>query len=234
MEKLSKKAIVIHSGGMDSSLCLALAKEQLGAENILSMSFTYGQRHSAELEAAKKICQDWGIDHKVVNLDCLQEITSNALTDKAINIEHKTGEAPNTLVMGRNGLMARVAGIHAEHIGANEVYMGIIEVDGSNSGYRDCSRKYMDIIQAGLRFDIGSNSFEIKTPIVYMTKKQTMELGYQMGILHYLLDTTVTCYEGIAGYGCGECPACKLRNQGIKEFLVDHSDFTFSYRNKFD
>lgn len=234
MEKLSKKAIVVYSGGMDSSICLALAKEQHGTENVLAMSFTYGQRHSTELDAAKKICAEWGIDHKIINLDCLQEITTNALTNKDIPIEHKEGNPPNTLVVGRNGLMARIAGIHAESVGANEVYMGVIEVDGSNSGYRDCSRKYMDIIQAGLRFDIGSSNFEIKTPIVYMSKKQTMELAYQMGILHYLLDNTVTCYEGVPGYGCGKCPSCELRNTGLKEFLAEHSDFTFSYRNKFD
>ena len=178
MEKVTKKAIVVHSGGMDSSICLALAVEQFGKENVLSLSFTYGQRHSIELEQAKKICKDWGVDHTVVDLNCLKEITQNALTDSSIAIEHKEGEAPNTLVVGRNGLMARVAAIHANFLGAKCIFMGVIEVEEANSGYRDCSRKFMDIIQAGLRYDFDQPNFDIKTPIVFMTKKETKRWKY--------------------------------------------------------
>ncbi len=232
MEKINKKAIVVHSGGMDSSLCLALAIEQFGAKNVLSLSFTYGQRHSNELEVAKKICEDWKVDHTIVDLNCLREITTNALMDNSIEIKHSKGEAPNTLVAGRNGLMARVAAIHANHLGADKIFMGVIEVEEANSGYRDCSRKYMDIIQAGLRMDFDNPKFEIKTPIVFMSKKETMELGYQMGNLQYLLDNTITCYEGIPKAGCGKCPACMLRNQGIREFMQEHEDFVFSYKNQ--
>lgn len=232
MEVIQKKAVVVHSGGMDSSLCLALAIEQFGAENILSLSFTYGQRHSNELEVAKKICEEWKVDHTIINLNCLKEITNNALMDDSIEIEGKQGEAPNTLVVGRNGLMARVAAIHANHLGANCIFMGVIEVEEANSGYRDCSRKYMDIIQAALRIDFANPNFEIKTPIVFMTKKETMELGYQMGILQYLLDNTITCYKGIPKAGCGNCPACKLRNEGIREFIKEHEDFVFSYKDQ--
>jgi len=232
MEKINKKAVVVHSGGMDSSLCLALAMEQFGKENVLSLSFTYGQRHSGELEVAKKICKDWGVDHTVVDLSCLKEITNNALLDKSIEISHKEGEAPNTLVVGRNGLMARVAAIHANHLGADCIFMGVIEVEAANSGYRDCSRKYMDIIQAGLRMDFDNPKFEIKTPIVYMTKKETMKLGYQIGQLQYLLEHTITCYEGLDKAGCGKCPACLLRNAGIKEFISEHEDFVFSYKDQ--
>jgi len=229
---MKKKTIVVHSGGMDSSLCLALAVDQDGAENVLSMSFTYGQRHTKEIEMAAAICKEWKVDHTVVNISCLNEITENALMDSSIKIEHKKNEAPNTMVVGRNGLMARVAAIHAEHIGAQSIYMGIIEVESANSGYRDCTRKYMDIIQAGLRVDLDNQQFEIKTPLVYMDKKQTLELGYQMGVLHYLIENTLSCYEGIEKEGCGQCPACKLRNEGIKEFCKAHPDFEFTYKDK--
>lgn len=229
---MKKKTIVVHSGGMDSSLCLALAIEQEGAENVLSMSFTYGQRHTKEIEFAKKICAEWKVDHVVVNISCLNEITENALMDSSIEIEHRKNQAPNTMVIGRNGLMARVAGIHAEHIGASSIYMGIIEVESANSGYRDCTRKYMDIVQAALRVDLDNQQFEIKTPIVYMDKKQTLELGYQMGVLHFLIENTLSCYEGVEKEGCGKCPACKLRNAGIKEFCKAHPDFEFSYKSK--
>lgn len=229
---LKKKAVVVHSGGMDSSLCLALAVEQFGAENVLAMSFTYNQRHSQELDVAQEIADHFKVDRVVINLNCLSEITDNALMNKDIKIEHKKSESPNTLVTGRNGLMARVASIHAEHIGADCIFMGVIEVEEANSGYRDCSRKYMDIIQAALRLDFDNNNFEIKTPLVYMTKKQTMDLGYEMGVLHYLVETTITCYEGIPKQGCGKCPACHLRNEGLKQFLQEKSDFEFSYKDK--
>jgi 7-cyano-7-deazaguanine synthase len=232
MAKITKKAIVVHSGGMDSSLCLALAIEQFGAANVLSLSFTYNQRHAKELECAQKICREWEVDHTVINLDCLSTITQNALTDKTMKIGHIPGEAPNTLVVGRNGLMARVAAIHAHSLGAKCIFMGVIEVEEANSGYRDCSRKYMDIIQAALRMDFDDAEFAIKTPLVYMTKKQTMDLAYQMGHLNYLLENTLSCYEGIMQEGCGVCPACKLRNAGISEFLLEHPDFVFSYKKK--
>ena len=229
---MKKKTVVVHSGGMDSSLCLALAIEQEGADNVLSMSFTYGQRHTKEIDFAKEICKEWGVDHRVVNISSLNQITGNALMDSSVEIEHKKNETPNTMVIGRNGLMARIAGIHSEHIGAENIYMGIIEVEAANSGYRDCTRKYMDIIQAGLRVDFNNQQFEIKTPLVYMDKKQTLELGYQMGVLHYLIESTLSCYEGIEKAGCGKCPACLLRNEGIKEFCAAHPDFEFSYRDK--
>ena len=128
--------------------------------------------------------------------------------------------------------MARIAAIHANEIGANCIFMGVIEVEEANSGYRDCSRKYMDIIQAALRMDFDNQDFEIKTPLVYLTKKQTMELGYQMGNLQYLLDNTITCYEGIIGIGCGVCPACLLRNEGIREFIAENDDFIFSFKDQ--
>lgn len=230
--RIEKKTVVVHSGGMDSTLCLQLAIEKEGAENVLSLSFTYGQRHSIELEAAQKICDDWGVDHLVINLDCLTQITHNALTNHELKIKHQKGEAPNTLVVGRNGLMARIAAIHADSIGAKSIYMGVIEVEEANSGYRDCSRKYMDIVQAALRVDFDNPSFEIKTPLVYMDKKETMKVAYHMGILHYLLENTISCYEGVPKEGCGKCPACKLRNEGIREFLKENPDFIFSYRDK--
>jgi 7-cyano-7-deazaguanine synthase len=232
MKNISKKAVVVHSGGMDSTLCLSLALEQYGAEHVLSLSFSYGQRHSNELDQARKICADWNVDHTVINIDCLNKITHSALTDSSIKISHKVGEDPNTLVVGRNGLMARIAAIHANELGAECIFMGVIEVEEANSGYRDCSRKYMDIVQAALRLDFGNQAFDIKTPIVYMTKKQTMELSYQMGNLQYLLENTITCYEGVIGVGCKKCPACKLRNEGITEFVKDNDDFLFSYKDQ--
>lgn len=229
---MKKKAVVVHSGGMDSSLCLALSVKEFGKENVLSLSFSYGQRHSNELTVAEKISQHFGVDHLVLNIDCLAEITDSALTNKETKIAHEEGKAPNTLVTGRNGLMARIAGIHAHSLGAQCIYLGVMELEEANSGYRDCSRKYMDLIESALRMDFADESFEIRTPLVAMTKRDTMELGYELGVLEFLLENTITCYEGKAKEGCGNCPACKLRNAGLKTFSLEHSEFKYSFREK--
>jgi 7-cyano-7-deazaguanine synthase len=229
---MKKKAVVVHSGGMDSSLCLALAIKEFGAENVLSLSFTYNQRHSLELERATKISEHFNVDHVEIELSCLSQITESALIGKSQKIEHKEGEAPNTLVVGRNGLMARLAGIHAHSLGASCIYLGVMELEEANSGYRDCSRAYVDIIQQALRLDFANPHFEIRTPLVKMNKKESMELGHSLGVLQYLLENTITCYEGIEKEGCLKCPACKLRNNGLKIFSLEHPEFKYSYREK--
>jgi 7-cyano-7-deazaguanine synthase len=226
---MKKDAIVIHSGGMDSSLCLAKAIQLHGKESVLSLSFSYGQRHSPELERAEQICADWNVAHAVLSIGCLQQITHSALLNTHEKIEHNPGEAPNTLVEGRNGLMVRIASIHAKTLGATKVYTGVIEVESANSGYRDCSRHFMDLMQTIMRHDLDWDDLEIVTPVVKMTKYETLEFGLQLGVLDYLLENTITCYEGIEKEGCRQCPACKLRNEGIKEFLSVHPDFELSY-----
>lgn len=213
------KTVVLHSGGMDSSLCLFLAQQEFGTQHTYALSFSYGQRHEVELEAAQKICEDWGISHKTVPLTVLKEITHNALMDASLVFDQNS--TPNTLVTGRNGLMVRLASIYADLIGAVSVFTGVLELEEANSGYRDCSRKYMDLMQEVMRIDLGNPNFMIRTPLVEMTKKQTLELAYEQGILDYLLENTVTCYQGLKGKGCEACPACTLKNQGIKDFYSE-------------
>ena len=216
---MKKKSVVVHSGGMDSSICLALAIQEFGPKAVLSISFSYSQRHSNEIQQAQKICQDWGVDHLILSLDCLQEITESALIGKHLKITHEEGQAPNTMVVGRNGLMARLAGIHAHHLGAKCIYMGVIGVDGSHSNYPDCNRVYMDLTEKLLQIDFNDPAFVIRTPLVDMTKAQTLELADQLGVLDYLLENTITCYEGIPQKGCQVCPACLLKNRGIEEYF---------------
>jgi 7-cyano-7-deazaguanine synthase len=228
---LKKQTIVVHSGGMDSSLCLAIAVKEFGAEHVLSLSFDYGQRHHNEIPRAKRIATYFKVDHAVLDIKCLNEITENSLT-RDIPVQHTLGETPNSLVVGRNGLMARLAGIHADQLGANCIYLGVMELEGANSGYRDCSRGYMDLIQSALRLDFANEKFEIRTPLVRMTKLETMELGFRLGVLPYLLENTVTCYQGIEHQGCRVCPACKLRNDGVKAFIALHPEIEFSWKTK--
>jgi|SRR3990167_337828 len=226
---MQKKSIVVHSGGMDSSLCLALAIRDFDANNVLSISFSYGQRHAAELMRAQRICQAWHVDHVILDIPCLQKITDNALINANREITVNTDGTPSTLVVGRNGLMARLAAIHANYLGADFIYMGVIEVESANSGYRDCKRSYIDLLQDILRIDLANPSFEIRTPLIYMTKYATMELGYQLGVLEFLLQEAITCYRGVANMGCQQCSACHLRNTGIREFLQHHPEFVMPY-----
>lgn len=217
---MRKKALVIHSGGMDSSICLVLAVKEFGASNVLSLSFNYHQRHSNELRQAAFIAKHFGVDHKELPLDCLNLITENALTNSTLAIKKSARGVPNTLVVGRNGLMARLGAIHAHSLGAHCIFMGIIEAEGSQSGYRDCSRAYMDLMEQILRLDLADESFCIRTPLVSMSKFETMKLAAELNVLPFLWEHTVTCYEGIAREGCGKCPACNLRNEGYRQFAA--------------
>lgn len=228
-QQVSKKAVVIHSGGMDSSICLKLALEEFGKKNVTSLTFSYQQRHEVEVEKAVKICRDWGVDNLVVKIDYLSQLTKNALTDKNLDIKHQTGETPNTLVVGRNGLMARLGAIYADQVKANFVYMGVIEVEECNSGYRDCSRIYMDKKQNILRMDLDNPHFEIRTPLVKLTKKETLELAAKLGVLDYLLKETITCYESKPYWGCRICPACLLRNDGIQQYKEKNPSWALPY-----
>lgn len=220
-----KKIIVVHSGGMDSSLCLALATKEFGRENVLSLSFDYKQRHQSELKQAAKICLDWGVDHKVVDLTCLTQVTSDALTNTAFSTFQNEMAPPNTLVVGRNGLMARLAAIHAQSLGADHISLGVIENEEASSGYRDCSRRYMDMLQEILQIDLANPRFMIRTPLIAMNKKETLDVAHSLGLLPYLLRETITCYNAAPYRGCLSCPSCKLKNEGLDAFLAENPDF---------
>lgn len=204
------KAVVIHSGGMDSSLCLALAMREFGSENVCSLTFNYEQRHSNELQAAQKICRDWNVKHEIIKVDVLKQVTDNAL----MNCSRRIESANDSMVIGRNGLMARLGAIYAHHLGAKCIFMGVMEIE---TDYRDCSRYYMDLMQEILQIDLNDAQFQIRTPLIMMTKAETIRLADDLMILNYLLENTVTCYEGIPKNGCGQCPACFLRKKGLDE-----------------
>lgn len=212
-----KKTVVIHSGGMDSSLCLALAIKEFGKEGVLSLSFNYNQRHSPELIQAAKICRDWGVDHNEIPLGVFQYLTQNSLTHPAIPIEHVPGQIANTLVVGRNGLMAWLGGIHAHFLGAHSIYLGVMEQETISTGYRDCSRSYMDLVQALLRIELDDPIFEVRTPLVHLKKSESFAIAEELGIFDYLWENAISCYEGLPQFGCGKCPACVLRGEAYAD-----------------
>lgn len=230
--ELKKSLIVVHSGGMDSSICLAQALKMYPVKEVLAITFDYGQRHQKELKVSEMICQKWSVDRVVFPIPFMKEITNNSLTHHHQKIDHHQ-KAPNTLVVGRNGLMAQIASIHAHQLEAKAIMMGVIGVEAANSGYRDCSREYMDKMQEVLRIDFNDQNFKILTPLVAMTKEQTLELAHSLGVLEFLLENTITCYEGIEKFGCGKCPSCQLRNEGIKNFVKKNPKIQFSYRDQY-
>jgi 7-cyano-7-deazaguanine synthase len=225
-----KKCLVLFSGGMDSSICLQLAKKKWGVENVLALSFSYHQRHSVELEQAEKIAALWKVDHKILQIDTLREVSNSALIGREVNFEEGDEEfPPNTMVVGRNGLMLRLAAIYGYDRGVIDIFTGVMELEEANSGYRDCSRKYIDLMQEILRLDLGTQDFFIQTPLVKNTKKENMYLAYELGVLNYLLEETVTCYEGLKYQGCGVCPACVLRNPAIVDFQKENPNISLPY-----
>ena len=211
------QAVVCHSGGMDSSICLAVAVERFGAANVLAVAFDYGQRHVLEIEQAKKICDFFAVQQQIIKLDFLPDITQNSLTGDAA-ITHKHGSAAaSSLVVGRNGLMLRLCAIVADSVQADYLYSGVTEVEAEFSGYRDSDRNYIDLLQQILRIDLNNLNFNILTPVVHLTKAQGMRLADRLGVLDFLLANTISCYNGLLE-GCGQCPACLLRQAGVEEF----------------
>ena len=110
----------------------------------------------------------------------------------------------------------------ARGVGAHALYIGVMEREGANSGYPDCNRPYIDSVQAVIRLDLQDPSFSIQTPLIDMSKAETMALADSLGALDFLLQHTVTCYNGVPLIGCQECPSCRLRNEGIVEFYRTH------------
>ena len=212
----NRKAIVIFSGGQDSTTCLFQAIAEYGKENVETMTFQYGQRHSIELEKAKWIAQDLGVKQTFIDTSIIKAITHNALMDENVHIEQKDNKLPNTFVDGRNALFLLYAAIYAKGQGIQDIITGVCETDFS--GYPDCRDMFIKSMNVTLNLAM-DYQFNIKTPLMYLTKAQTWQLADELGVLDYVRNYTHTCYEGVDG-GCSQCPSCILRDKGLKEYLA--------------
>ncbi len=212
----NEKALVIFSGGQDSTTCLIQAIQQYGRENVAAITFQYGQRHAIELERARQIAQDFNIPQTVLDLSLMQQITHNALMDGQAAIESSENGVPNTFVDGRNALFLLYAAIYAKSQNIRHIIVGVCETDFS--GYPDCRDVFVKSMNVTLNLAM-DYAFQIHTPLMYLTKAQTWALADQLGYLDYIREHTHTCYLGIAG-GCGECPSCVLRERGLAEYLA--------------
>ncbi|MBF0752185.1 MULTISPECIES: 7-cyano-7-deazaguanine synthase QueC [unclassified Pasteurella] len=211
----NRKAVVIFSGGQDSTTCLFQAISDYGKENVETITFQYGQRHAIELEKAQWIAQDLGIKQTLVDTSVIKAITHNALIDQQTKIEQKNNELPNTFVDGRNALFLLYAAIYAKGQGIQDIITGVCETDFSS--YPDCRDVFVKSMNVTLNLAM-DYQFNIKTPLMYLTKAQTWQLADELGVLDYVQQHSHTCYEGVEG-GCGGCPSCELRNKGLQQYL---------------
>ena len=208
------KAVVVFSGGQDSTTCLFWAKQRY--EEVEAVTFNYGQRHALELECAAQIADELGIKHHVLDMSLLNQLAPNALTRDDIAIEQQEGELPSTAVDGRNLLFLSFAAVLAKQIGARTIITGVCETDFS--GYPDCRDIFVKSLNVTLNLSM-DYPFLIETPLMWLNKAETWELADQLGAFEFVRNKTLTCYNGIIAEGCGECPACELRNQGLTQYL---------------
>lgn len=213
------QALVVFSGGQDSTTCLFQAMQQYGAENVQAITFAYGQRHGIELERAASIAQELGIRQTVLDLSLITAITHNALTDAQAAIETDAQGMPNTFVDGRNALFLLYAAIYAKSQNIRDIFIGVCETDFS--GYPDCRQIFVQSMNVMLNLAMAYD-FRLHTPLMYLTKKETWALADELGVLDYIRTRTHTCYLGVDG-GCHECPSCVLRERGLAEYLAEKS-----------
>jgi len=223
MSKEKKKAVLLLSGGLDSATVLAMANAQ-GYE-CYALSFDYGQKHSAELNAAKKVAQLFGaVQHQTLRLD-LNVFGGSALTDDAIDVpdaqSDDSGGIPVTYVPARNTIFLSMALAWAEVLNSDDIFIGVNAVD--YSGYPDCRPEFIRAyeVMANLATKVGVEGHHLKihTPLIDMTKAQIIQTGIRHAVDYSL---TVSCYAADKqGRACGVCDSCQLRRKGFEEAGVE-------------
>ncbi|WP_397454003.1 7-cyano-7-deazaguanine synthase QueC [Pseudomonas sp. NA-150] len=214
-----KRAVILLSGGLDSATVVAMARED--GYTCYTMSFDYGQRHRAELDAAARVARDLGVvEHKVIGLN-LNGIGGSALTDSSIAVPESPGEGiPVTYVPARNTVFLSLALGWAEVLGARDIFIGVNAVD--YSGYPDCRPEFIEAFErmANLATKAGveGNGFRIQAPLQNLSKADIVRAGTRLGVDYGL---TVSCYQADdQGRACGKCDSCRLRAEGFASAAV--------------
>ena len=214
------KALIVFSGGQDSTACLGWAKNRY--EEIECISFFYGQKHSIELEKSKEICKLEGIKQTIINIDFLGGLVNSALTSNGdVSAKHKdNNDLPASFVPNRNALFLTLAHAYAQKIKAQDIITGTCQTD--YSGYPDCRQEFIDLFEKTLNLGSATN-LKIITPLMDLTKAETFKLAEKENCLNLVINYSHTCYNGSVifnewGFGCGECPACELRKKGFYEY----------------
>ncbi|HLT91923.1 MAG TPA: 7-cyano-7-deazaguanine synthase QueC [Woeseiaceae bacterium] len=212
---MSDKALVVLSGGQDSTTCLYWALERFGRGGVETLTFDYGQRHRVELECAANVARHAGVPHRVLPIDTFAALGGNALTDAAQPVPEDSpaeGRLPATFVPGRNLVFLTLAAAWGWPRGIHDLVAGTSQTD--YSGYPDCRRDTLDALERTLSLGL-ERDIRIHTPLMRLSKKETVLLAAELGALEAMA-LTHTCYRGERP-PCGTCAACVLRAKGFAE-----------------
>jgi len=212
-----KRAVVVFSGGQDSTTCLIQALQQY--DEVHCVTFDYGQRHRAEIDVARTLSLSLGARaHKVLDVTMLNELAVSSLTRDNIPVpayDPTASGLPSTFVPGRNILFLTFAAIYAYQIEAEAVITGVCETDFS--GYPDCRDEFVKALNHAVNLGM-ARDIRFETPLMWLNKAETWALADYWQQLPLIRHQTLTCYNGIQGDGCGECAACHLRANGLHEY----------------
>lgn len=215
--KNKEEAVVVFSGGQDSTTCLLWAMKRY--KKVYTVSFDYNQRHSAELDCAKTICDKLGVPNVVLDMSLLNQLAPNSLTRMDIKVDEDAPSegTPNSFVDGRNMVFLTFVAIYAKQKGITDIITGVSQSDFS--GYPDCRDVFIKSLNTTLNLAM-DYEFDIITPLMWIDKEETWRLADELGGFELVRNETLTCYNGIKGDGCGSCPSCKLRKRGLDAYLA--------------
>lgn len=213
-----EEALVVFSGGQDSTTCLFWAKKQF--RRVRALTFIYGQKHVREVELARELAAGAGVEWECMDVSFVGALGRNSLTDATIEMDatKPADHCPNTFVPGRNLFFLSIAAVYARERGINHLVTGVSQTDFS--GYPDCRDAFIKSLNVTLNLAM-DEQFVIHTPLMWIDKKQTWALADELGVLELVRHHTLTCYNGIPGDGCGHCPACELRREGLQRYLAE-------------
>lgn len=211
-------ALVVFSGGQDSTTCLFWAKREF--KHVVALSFIYGQKHVKEVDLARAIAAKAGVEFQVMDVSFIAQLSSNSLTDSSVRMDEEKPEGmyPNTFVPGRNLFFLSIAAVFAREHGINHLVTGVSQTDFS--GYPDCRDAFIKSLNVTLNLAM-DEQFVIHTPLMWIDKAETWALADELGVLELVRHETLTCYNGVPGDGCGHCPSCRLRREGLEKYLTE-------------
>lgn len=232
----NSSALVVFSGGQDSTTCLWWAKKHFS--EVSALSFVYGQKHLSEIGCARAIADKAGVPLEIMEIPVIGRLGKNSLTDTSVPMDEGSvltgsgpipmdggvhdssvhGGLPNTFVPGRNLFFLSVAAVKARELGINHIVTGVSQTDFS--GYPDCRDTFIKSLNVTLNLAMDAQ-FVIHTPLMWLDKAETWKMADELGIFDIVRNETVTCYNGIPGDGCGHCPSCRLRREGLEKYLQE-------------
>ena len=216
-------ALAVFSGGQDSTTCLFWAKKHFA--KVHALSFLYGQKHQLEVEIAGSLAREAGVEWECMDVSFISRLSTGcSLTDTSLPIEEQKSDDqsyPTTFVPGRNLFFLSIAAVKARELGIHHLVTGVSQTDFS--GYPDCRDSFIKSLNVTLNLAM-DDQFVIHTPLMWIDKKQTWQMADELGVLDLIRHRTLTCYNGIPGDGCGHCPACRLRSEGLSQYLASRQE----------